>query len=476
MSYTEDQSGQFQTPMKDLPPSLSYGSSSSPYFDSSPAYPHFQGWVPPARSPSGLKSANTSMQRMNYPPEMHHGRHISHDIAYGHPYTEASSPAPSSFSQLLPAEFPHRDDALGSSPPTSQHLNRHIYADQSASPHSKPPPMRVPAKRGRPRKYPAPDKTDVIPTVSTAPTQTGPFAASVHPDNHGQPRFIRSPRKRQRSTVIEGQAPTGQVPAVKKQKAQGKPINIHKNELEDKEIPTITPPGDRKMSIYTDKPTSNGVPLISANAFRIACDLQGARKRASLRELFSDYKQHEKRHFSTNGLGFNFMIDTTGSASIDKTQAVPDSPHGPQRDQNSVNTETPRIIDVLDEESDSDSEAEYEPSGASSASNPVRTPPRFSSLGNSDAATEFARTFGRSHDRGFMFLFPNESTPSKPVSMPSNSLSTPRTPKIPMPFDEDSFSMQMQTPPGAVFSSYDYHGGNFVTGMTPYINGLENRI
>lgn len=146
------------------------------------------------------------------------------------------------------------------------------------------------------------------------------------------------------------------------------------------------------MSIYTDKPTSNGVPLISANAFRIACDLQGARKRASLRELFSDYKQHEKRHFSTNGLGFNFMIDTTGSASIDKTQAVPDSPHGPQRDQNSVNTETPRIIDVLDEESDSDSEAEYEPSGASSASNPVRTPPRFSSLGNSDAATEFART------------------------------------------------------------------------------------
>lgn len=236
--------------------------------------------------------------------------------------------------------------------------------------------------------------------------------------------------------------------------------------------------GKNNFSLYTENGTNNGR-VLSSKAFALACEKQNSLRdpKANIFKGDLEYYELSKRHF-TGKSGLQFSINHSGRVSVDAL--TPPLEKSTDKEGSSTSgedyfsshlaggTDASTLVDdpslgftiaqkFFSDESDSESETEHTPKV-------LQTPPRFSSLGNTDATTAFARTLSRAREgKGSTFLFPVENTPDKHAQLSSYAPSTPRAPAT---FQDTSFSMQ--TPPGAICN---YENGDFYgTGMTPYFS------
>lgn len=429
---------QVQTPTKDVPPSLGFGSSSSPYVESPSTVT--KGMRPLAWTPLEMRKSDVS--------------------------------GAISSSQLLPSQFPPATfSSLESSPPDAgRQFGSYPSVDHSASP--QPTIIKRIGKRGRPRKYTI-EASDSLaadnkkPLLQQEPSSVYGFSTSVSLND-----MFSVPQAPATSSQAEQAAPASHSRSRRSSERSLKTNRLHPQQKSSKHAKRVAKQGAQKkralnkpFPVFTNAKTKNGIPLFSSRIFELACqhqsDIRGT-EASALRDVLAERGENQSQ-FSTNGLGFNFSIDISGKVSIEATTKLGSSEHSKSA---LVAPFAQYPLALVKEESESDSDEEC----SDSVDLSERTPPRFSSLGSCDAATAFAKSLARTNDNGngFMFLFPPVSTPDKHAQLTSYVPCTPRTPRIPLPFDETSFSLQMQTPPGAMFP-YDSPGNLYTTGMTPYL-------
>lgn len=469
---------QVQTPIKDLP-SLGFGSSSSPYVESpyieSPyvesPYVEFPYVESPYFESPYVESSYVEPPYVESTPAAHRGTqsNVWTDLRT----RKRGLSEVLSASHLLPSQFPPENfGALESSPPdVERQFNSFPATNYGASP--QPTTIKRVGKRGRPRKYTI-DAIDSLNTSNSSTTlQRGPapvydYSNSVPSNNMFTmppvPTSIVPPRQPAVSAFpSHSQKPNNRSQRFSagnfKKRSSKSDRGSVKRGSHQKEV------GAETFPIFTTAKTPNGMPVFSSKVFEMACkhqsNINGA-EASALRLALAERCPYQSQ-FSTNGLGFNFSINMNGKASIETTTRAGSIEPSNEVVQGSSKRSSSSFVKEV---SDSDSDEEV----SDSVNQCVKTPPRFSSLGSSDAATAFAKSIARTNDNGngFMFLFPPVSTPDKHAQLTSYVPCTPRTPRAPVLFDETSFSMQMHTPPGAMFP-YDSPSNPYTTGMTPYL-------
>lgn len=299
-------------------------------------------------------------------------------------------------------------------------------------------------------------------TISPVPSSQ-PFAsATIKKDS-------KSSKRRSKNDAIK--------PSTQSTPSRVAPLALSTN-LEPTGLPSPATPsasswsGNNNFSLYTENGSGNGGHVFSSKVFALACEKQNSLKDPKADIFKGDLEHYEpsKRHFMGKN-GLQFSINHSGHVSVDAltpplnssentlSNSLTDSADSTLSDDPSIGFAVAKKF--FGDESDSESEADNTPKA-------LQTPPRFSSLGNTDATTAFARTLSRAREgKGSTFLFPIENTPDKHGQLSSYAPSTPRAPAT---FQDTSFSMQ--TPPGAICN---YENGDFYgTGMTPYFSANFN--
>lgn len=392
---TRDQESEFEangimnTPLRDVP-SLTFGNSSSPFFDS--------------------------------PRTMLGSSNPAEDYKSPRPNAKNAFDSPDSpYTQIMSNHFPTNElTMLQSSPPTSNFLNN--IENIFRSPLRQPEPVIAP-----PFDFKALDPEPRY--VGGAPSVLAPRTLPVGPQGVENPATKGQPR---RDSVMAGNNLNG--PA--KRRHHGGENRAKRTHTRHCGRPTLLLPSQVfTRACECQRSLLQTVPLSKLKERRESA--------AKADGCFNSNIDKKGRVFIDFGAA-NVPFPDEPSPSHQSTQ-------GPPQRRKSTNEKFYDIAELVGSddllgESDTEDRDQYEDMLP-------KTPPRFGNLGSCDAATAFAKTLARSRDqgRGSLFMFPSYDTPDN-ARLTSYVPCTPRIPSEPSEIDASVLRNGVMTPPSAIYS------------------------